>query len=144
MQSTATAWSTVRFTQLTAYAANPSSLGADLIEGRFWTLRPSPPLDRGSCFPPFRSGEGWTLLTVHTHTHKFASDLMYADSFAPLVSADNACTVVRERPTLNVTPQGGRSATDPGPSTTGGLFEAGVPKLGDPSVAGGAGDAIGK
>ncbi|KAG0664575.1 hypothetical protein C6P46_001171 [Rhodotorula mucilaginosa] len=55
----------------------------------------------------------------------------------------NACTVVRERPALNVTPLGGRSATDPGPSTTGGglLFEgqAGAPKLGDPSVLGGAG-----
>lgn len=66
---------------------------------------------------------------------------MYADSFAPpLVLADNACTVVRERPTLNVTPQGGRSATDPGPSTTGsGLFEAGVPKPGDMNAGDGAG-----
>lgn len=54
----------------------------------------------------------------------------------------NACTVVRERPALNVTPLGGRSATDPGPSSTGGgLFEAeaGMPKLGDPKV----GDAAG-
>ena len=108
---------------------------------RFWTLRP-PPARPGLLFPPAASLRGRRCTHRPSHTSSKAIQCMLTRSH-PLVSADNACTVVRERPALNVTPLGGRSATDPGPSTTGGglLFEgqAGAPKLGDPSVLGGAG-----
>ena len=135
--------SMVHCTSHTAHSTLPPSLlGAgpmqELASGPFVP----PPARPGLLFPPAASLRGRRCTQRPSHTSSKAIQCMLTRSH-PLVSADNACTVVRERPALNVTPLGGRSATDPGPSTTGGglLFEgqAGAPKLGDPSVLGGAG-----
>lgn len=130
-QSTAIAWSTVR----ALCPPFPSTFGPlPSQQGGVSEIPLAPGLlfrglrGEGEAFAPAVDPEERTAVGLAFHKPARISSLMFLS-----VSLDNACTVVRERPSLNAATQGGRAATDPGPSSVG-YLSGGTPKPGGPHL----------